>query len=64
VFAAHGWFNGMVLFVVMLTAFFGKETLMAPLGVVGIALMLIFFLIGYKLTNGYDIREYIEIREE
>lgn len=62
--AAHGWFNGMVPSVVMLTAFMGKETLLAPLGALGIALMLIFFLVGYKVTKGYDIGEYIEIREE
>ncbi|MDD3095792.1 MAG: CPBP family intramembrane glutamic endopeptidase [Candidatus Neomarinimicrobiota bacterium] len=62
--AAHGWFNGLVPSVVMLTAFMGKETLLAPLGALGIALMLVFSIIGYKLTNGYDIRKYIEIRED
>jgi uncharacterized protein len=62
--AAHGWFNGMVPSAVMLTAFMGKETLLAPLGLVGIAIMLVFLLIGYKITNGYDISDDIKVKEK
>ncbi|MBN2780355.1 MAG: CPBP family intramembrane metalloprotease [Candidatus Marinimicrobia bacterium] len=61
--AAHGWFNGLIPSVILLTGFMGKEPLMAPMGLLGIAIMLVLVLIGYKITKGYDIRDYIEVKE-
>ncbi len=58
----HGWFNGMVPSVLLLTGFMGKETIIAPLGVIGFAIMLILLAIGWKLTNGYDIKPFIKIK--
>ena len=57
----HGWFNGLVPSVILLTGFMGKETMVAPLGLIGIAIMLVMFFVGIKLTNNYDIKPYIEI---
>jgi len=59
----HGWFNGMVPSVLLLTGFMGKETIIAPLGIIGFAIMLVLLAIGWKLTNGYDIKQFIEIKE-
>jgi membrane protease YdiL (CAAX protease family) len=58
----HGWFNGMVPSVVLLTGFMGKDILTAPLGLTGMAIMLVLVLIGYKITNGYDISDYVEVK--
>lgn len=59
----HGWFNGLVPSVVILTGFMGKETMIAPLGIIGIAIMAFLVLLGAKLTNNYDIEPFIEIKE-
>lgn len=59
----HGWFNGMVPSVVLLTGFMGKETLVAPIGLIGIVIMLVLLAIGWKLTGGYDIKPFIRIEE-
>ena len=61
--AGHGWFNGMVPSVLLLTGFMGKETIIAPLGVIGLVIMLIIVLIVGKLTNGYDLTPFIEVKE-
>lgn len=58
----HGWFNGLVPSVILLTGFMGKETIVAPLGIIGIIVMLILLLVGAKLTNNFDIKPYIEIK--
>ena len=58
----HGWFNGLVPSVMLLTGFMGKETIVAPLGIIGIIVMLILLLVGAKLTNNFDIKPYIEIK--
>ncbi|MCK4812697.1 MAG: CPBP family intramembrane metalloprotease, partial [Candidatus Marinimicrobia bacterium] len=60
---AHGWFNGLVPSVILLTGFMGKETIVAPLGILGIGLMAILVLIAGKITNGFDISNYIETKE-
>jgi len=61
--AGHGWFNGMVPSVLLLTGFMGKETIIAPLGIIGLALMLIIVFVVGKLTKGYDLTPYVEMRE-
>ncbi len=57
----HGWFNGLVPSVILLTGFMGKETMAAPLGLLGIAIMFVMFIVGARLTNNYDIKSYIEV---
>jgi CAAX protease family protein len=59
----HGWFNGLIPSVLLLTGFMGKETIVAPIGLIGIALMVILLGIGAKLTNNFDIKPYIEFEE-
>jgi len=56
----HGWFNGLVPSVILLTGFMGKETLLAPLGWLGIVILSLMFLLAVKLTNNFDIRPYIK----
>ncbi|MCF7832295.1 MAG: CPBP family intramembrane metalloprotease [Candidatus Marinimicrobia bacterium] len=59
----HGWFNGLVPSVILLTGFMGKETIIAPLGLIGLAVMLVLLLVGAKLTNNFDIKPYIDVKE-
>ncbi len=59
----HGWFNGLVPSVLLLTGFMGKETIVAPIGSIGIVVMLVLLFVGAKLTNNYDIKPYIEVME-
>jgi len=59
----HGWFNGLIPSVILLTGFMGKETIIAPLGLIGIAIMVVLLFVGAKLTNNYDIKPFIEVRE-
>ncbi|MEA2077003.1 MAG: CPBP family intramembrane glutamic endopeptidase [Candidatus Marinimicrobia bacterium] len=59
----HGWFNGLVPSVILLTGFMGKETIIAPLGLIGIVVLGVFMLIGARLTNNYDIKPFIELKE-
>lgn len=59
----HGWFNGLIPSVILLTGFMGKETIIAPIGLIGIGIMFVFVLLGAKLTNNYDIKPYIETPE-
>ena len=54
----------MVPSVVLLTGFMGKETLVAPIGLIGIVIMLVLLAIGWKLTKGYDIKPFIQIEED
>lgn len=56
----HGWFNGLVPSVILLTGFMGKETVVAPLGLVGIVILVIMFLVAAKLTKNFNIESYIE----
>jgi membrane protease YdiL (CAAX protease family) len=58
--AGHGWFNGMVPSIILLTGYMGKETLTAPLGLTGIVIMVLLLLIGAKFTNNYDIAPYVK----
>ena len=59
----HGWFNGMVPSVILLSGFMGKETLIAPIGLIGIAIMGILLIVGAKMTNNFDIKPYVKIKE-
>lgn len=59
----HGWFNGLVPSVLLLTGFMGKETIVAPLGLIGIAIIIILVYVGARLTNNYDIKPYIDVVE-
>ncbi len=58
--AAHGWFNGMVPSIILLTGYMGKETILAPLGIIGIMILLTLVVVAAKLTNNFDISPYIE----
>ncbi len=58
--AGHGWFNGMVPSIILLTGYMGKETLIAPLGITGIVILCILVWVGAKLTGNYDIEPFIE----
>lgn len=59
----HGWFNGLVPSVILLTGFMGKETLTAPLGLIGIFILLAMYMLGVKLSKNFDIEPYITKKE-
>lgn len=59
----HGWFNGLVPSVLLLGGFMGKETIVAPIGLIGIIVMAILLLVGAKLTNNFDITPFIKVKE-
>jgi membrane protease YdiL (CAAX protease family) len=59
----HGWFNGLVPSVLLLTGFMGKDTLVAPIGLIGIGIMLVMLIVGAKMTNNYDIKPFIVMKE-
>jgi hypothetical protein len=59
----HGWFNGLVPSVLLLTGFMGKDTVVAPIGLIGIGIMLVMLIVGAKMTNNYDIKPFIVMKE-
>lgn len=62
--AAHGWHNGILPTVVLLTGFMGAETLVAPIGLLGILLMAVAVWIFAGRTNNFDITRFISSEGE
>lgn len=62
--AAHGWHNGLLPTVILLTGFMGAETLVAPIGLLGILLMAVVVWIFARRTNNFDISRFISSEGE